>query len=102
MTNLNPVVAAAQQQQLRPKLDALLTALDGDTDIQALTFFTTALLSLQQATDPADIGELFVQLSTTAFLGFEFSAHQAILVDDLLAEAEQIAHALSADNEQPH
>ncbi len=47
-------------------------------------------------------GELFLQLSTTAFLGFEFSPAQAVLVDELLEQAEQLAHVLSADANQAH
>lgn len=101
MSELDPVVAAAQSQ-LRPKFDALLALLDKDGAVQEMLFFTTNLLALQQATEPMDIGELFLQLSTTAFLGFEFSPAQAVLVDELLEQAEQLAHVLSADSNQAH
>lgn len=101
MSELDPVVAAAQTQ-LRPKFDALIDLLDQDGSVQELVFFTTNLLALQRATDPMDIGELFLQLSTTAFLGFQFSPAQAVLVDELLEQAEQLAHALSADSNQSH
>ena len=85
----NDLVADVARAELGPKLDLLLKQLDVDSDLQALSFFTAALVSLQQAVDGADIGELFVQLSTVAFLGFEFSSLQARLVDELLAEAER-------------
>lgn len=101
MPELDPVVAAAQAQ-LRPKFDALLAQLDEDGAVQQMLFFTNNLLALQHARDPMNIGELFIQLSTTAFLGFEFSPAQAVLVDELLEQAEQLAHALSADSSQAH
>ncbi len=97
----DPVVAAAQRQ-LRPHFDAVIAQLDEDAAVAEMTFFTTNLLALLQASEPVDIGELFLQLSTTAFMGFEFSPVQAQLVDDLLAQAEQLAHVLSADSNQPH
>ncbi len=98
---LNPVVAAAQQQ-LRPLFDAVIAQLDEDACITEMVFFTTNLLALMRASEPVDIGELFLQLSTTAFMGFQFSPEQAQLVDNLLAQAEQLAHVLSADSSQPH
>ena len=98
----NDLVADVARAELGPKLDLLLKQLDVDSDLQALSFFTAALVSLQQAVDGADIGELFVQLSTVAFLGFEFSSLQARLVDELLAEAKQLAHTLSAHTSKPH
>ncbi len=98
---LDPVVEVAQRQ-LRPHFDAVIAQLDADAAVAEMTFFTTHLIALLQAEEPVDIGELFLQLSTTAFLGFEFSERQAQLVDDLLAQAEQLAHMLSADDNQPH
>ena len=67
-----------------------------------MSFFALQFDALNRASDDMDVAEIFMQLSSVAFLGFQFSPEQAALVDTLLARAEQIAHALSADGDQAH
>ncbi len=101
----DPIVASAKAQ-LRPLLDRVIETLEPDVaqgfGMLEMSFFTSAIVQLQQAVEPIQIAEFFVQLSTLAFQGFQFSPVQGEAIDRLLAEAENMAHALSADEDSPH
>jgi len=43
-----------------------------------------------------------MELSTTAFVGFEFSPSAAVLIDRILEKAENIAAAFSHSDEASH
>jgi hypothetical protein len=101
VTEPDPIVLSAQQQ-LGPLFEAVLTQFEQDESYYEQSFFTTQYTALKSATDEMQIAELFLQLSTVAFVGFQFSAPQALLVDALLEKAEQMAHALSADDGDRH
>ena len=61
------------------------------------SFFAQLLVQLTQAREDLHLLEFFMQLSTTAFQGFAFTDADNLKIDLLLARAEDIAHALSAD-----
>lgn len=98
---LDAIVVSAQAQ-LAPLFEAVLKRFEDDAATYEMSFFAIQYDALQRATDDMDVAELFMQLSTVAFVGFEFTPAQALLVDTLLARAEQIAHVLSADGGAPH
>jgi hypothetical protein len=45
--------------------------------------------------------ELFIELSTTAFLGIPFDEVALALIDDVLMNAEQVAQTFSVDDSTP-
>ncbi|MEM6707507.1 MAG: hypothetical protein AAF648_01855 [Pseudomonadota bacterium] len=98
---MDPIVEAAQAQ-LKPLFEALLERFKDDGALYEMSFFAVQYDALNRATDDVSIAELFMQLSSVAFLGFQFTPQQAVMVDELLAKAEQMAHALSADDDQAH
>ncbi len=70
--------------------------LDTCRDAGALTFFSLLAIQLHEAREDAQLLDFFLNLSTTAFQGFPFTPEEDLVIDRLLAMAEDIAHALSA------
>lgn len=89
------------RNELRPQLEDLLTHLGNTEQIAAAAFFTQILMGLNKVEREEQLLELFIELSTTAFLGLEFDAAALTMIDDLLANAELIAQAFSADSANP-
>ena len=100
--SVDDAIAQAAQTQLTPLFEDVLAQFERDEATYELAFFTLQYDALQRSRDDMDVAELFLQLSGVAFMGFEFSPVQATKVDLLLARAEQIAHALSADGSTAH
>lgn len=98
---IDPIVVSAQAQ-LGPLFEAVLTQFEEDESLYEMSFFAVQYDTLKRATEDMQVAEIFLQLSTVAFAGFQFSATQAMLVDLLLEKAEQIAHTLSANDDQAH
>ncbi len=73
-----------------------------DEDTAAATFFISILYQLNACMDETDLAQLFVELSTAAFHGFQMQGESIALVDRVLANAETIAHTMSADGSHPH
>ncbi len=89
------------RNELRPQLEDLLTHLGNTEQIAAAAFFAQILMGLNKVEREEQLLELFIELSTTAFLGLEFDAAALTMIDDLLANAELIAQAFSADSANP-
>ena len=89
------------RNELRPQLEDLLTHLGNTEQIAAAAFFTQILMGLNKVEREEQLLELFIELSTTAFLGLQFDAAALTMIDDLLANAELIAQAFSADSANP-
>ena len=71
-------------------------------DLPLQAFFTGILLQAEAMRAEDDVLALFYELSTTAYLGFQYSPEVARAIDDLLAAAERIAFTMSAPAEHPH
>lgn len=95
-------MVASAQEQLGPLFEAVLGQFEKDDATYEQSFFAVQYDALNRALEEVQIAEVFMQLSTVAFVGFQFSPTQAFLVDALLERAEQIAHTLSADGDQAH
>ncbi len=91
--NFDPVTYA--HRELAPLLRSLcdLARSEGEADQHA--FFTRVLSGIETASDGADLAAPFMELSTTAFLGFRLSLPAMRLVDRVLEEAQQLAESLS-------
>ena len=90
------------REQLGPLVRQVLDDIDTDTHPMEASFFAGVNVRLQHMHDEGDLGELFFELSSTAFRGFAFSDQQAALIDQLLRAAEEIAFALSAPDDTAH
>jgi hypothetical protein len=82
--------------------DGLSLAFAEAADLPLRAFFTGILLQAEAMREEDDVLALFFELSTTAFLGFQYSAELAGAIDDLLAVAERIAFTMTAPVEHPH
>jgi len=71
-------------------------------DLPMRAFFTGILLQAQAMQAEEDVLALFFELSTTAFLGFQYTSDVAEAIDDLLAVAERIAFTMTAPVGHPH
>ncbi|MEP4485261.1 MAG: hypothetical protein ABJ013_06520 [Halioglobus sp.] len=88
--------------ELEPKFNVLLMYLEAVQDMQAHQFFASIannLLALQQE---EQVLELFIQLSMTAFQPFVLDPFAVHLTDDILAYAQQVSEAYSADTGISH
>jgi hypothetical protein len=88
--------------ELSPRLDALAKHFEDMQDPRAAAFFTGIAASLLAVEEEADLLEVFFALSTTAFQGFSFDPVAAAGVDEVLAYAEQVSHAFTADTGAAH
>jgi len=82
---------------LSPRLDGLVSYLEVSQQSDAHRFFSRLQEYLNSLTEEEELLELFIQLSMTAFQGFQLDPVAASVVDDILAYAEEISHTFSAD-----
>lgn len=97
MSAVDDVVAS-----LKPAISDLAEYLEITQQPQALAFFQGVQRHLEAVREEDDLLELFMILSTTAFQGFTLDPFAAMMADRVLAEAQQVAHAFSADDDQVH
>ncbi len=90
------------KSELSPRLDALAEHFKNIEDPRAAAFFTGIAVSLSAVEQEADLLEVFFALSTTAFQGFSFDPVAATGVDEVLAYAEQVSQAFTADTGSAH
>ena len=86
---------------LLPKLGDLLTHLLETEQAEAANFFSKVFHDLNAVNGEEQLLEVFIELSTTAFLGIDFDDPALALIDEVLLHAEQVAAAFSADTTQP-
>ena len=86
---------------LRPKFEDLLLHLDSTDQVAASGFFTKLFVDLNAVASEEQLLELFIELSTTAFLGISFDEFALAQIDDILMTAEQISQTLSVTGENP-
>jgi hypothetical protein len=85
------------KSDLLPKIGDLLTHLLDTEQAEAASFFSRVFHDLNAVTGEEQLLEVFIELSTTAFLDGAALA----LIDDVLMHAEQVAATFSADSSQP-
>lgn len=90
------------RNQLDPLLAALATQLGEEGQSTQQAFFNRIRTAIQHAQDEVDLAGPFMELSTTAFVGFEFSPSAAVLIDRILEKAENIAESFSNTDEASH
>ena len=92
----------AAREELLPLLETLraLTGREGDAEQEA--FFERVRAGIARAAEPDDLVGPFMELSTAAFRGFDFTAPVALLLDRVLAVAQTFSYTLSAPSGEPH
>ena len=88
--------------ELEPRLNVLLLYLESVQDMQAHKFFASIANNLSALQQEEQVLELFIQLSMTAFQPFVLDPFAVHLTDDILAYAQQISEAYSADTGTSH
>ncbi|MFT5580630.1 MAG: hypothetical protein ACI9WS_003397 [Paraglaciecola psychrophila] len=88
--------------ELEPKLDALLMYLESVHDARAHAFFVSIRDRLLALEEEEQLLELFIQLSMAAFQPFVLDPVAVLLADEVLAYAEQVSDAFSADASTAH
>ena len=91
----DPVTYA--HEELVPMLRALCELTEADHEADQHRFFASALAGIERASQAEDLADPFMQLSTSAFMGFHFQAGTALLLDQLLEKAQRLAESLSLD-----
>ena len=104
MSAASPVKDALSvtREQLLPLLDQLDGVLEGDDAPGQRSFFAHIRDLLRRAQEPDDLAGPFMELSTSAFRGFQYSLEASAVIDAVLEIAQQVSHALSADGEPHH
>ncbi len=89
------------KQQLAPML-RLLEDHTRDHEPAQGEFFARIADGLERSRDSVDLVGPLMDLSTAAFLGFDFSPPIAMALDDVLAMAARLTEALSIDPDTRH
>ena len=88
--------------QLRPKFELLVEHLNDTEQVAASAFFTDLLVKLIAVDAEEDLLTLFMELSTTAFIGLTFDDVATGMIDQILEHAEQVAATFAIDTNQAH
>ena len=100
--NQQPRVVGEVKAQLRPKLLTVVNYLADDGDTAAFAWYVSLVTMLDAAESEVELIGFSIELSKAAFLGFQYDNVAHLLIDELLEVAEHIAHAFTADNNNPH
>ncbi len=95
-----PIIDA--RNQLDPLLEVLVAQLGDEGRSTKQAFFNRIRGSIQRASDEVDLAGPFMELSTAAFVGFEFSPDAAVLIDRILLKAETIAESFTHSDDPSH
>lgn len=98
MTDFDAVHYA--QEELAALLRSIVELLEQDGNVDQERFFASILSGVENAREAEDLADPFMQLSMSAFMGFAFSAPVAMLLDRLLANAQNLTESLSLDPEE--
>ena len=89
------------KDSLTPKFEHLLMHLNATDQMAASGFFTKLFVDLNAVASEEQLLELFIELSTTAFLGISFDEIALQQIDDILITAEQVSETFSVTSENP-
>jgi len=87
-------------EELVPITQALCSLAEQEEQPDQQRFFESILAGLERTAQGADLADPFMQLSMSAFMGFEFSAPVAFLLDQLLAKAQPLSELMSLDESE--
>jgi len=84
------------RRELVPLLGSLCEVAQADGAKDQEAFFARVQQMIEVSAEAEDLAGPMMELSTSAFLGFEYSPVAAILLDEVLAISQTIAATLSA------
>lgn len=90
------------RDELLPLLLALREQAQEEGQLDQAAFFERIRLGLANAREFEELAGPFMELSTSAFLGFQFSLPVSLLLDNALERAHTLSRALSANTDQEH
>ena len=90
---------AYARDELSPLLEALCLLAEEDGHDDQSAFFRSIRDGVARAEDAEGLADPFMQLSMSAFMGFSFASHTAMLLDQLLAKAQLLSETLSLEPE---
>ena len=90
------------REELLPLVERLCDLARAEEEPEQELFFDRIRQGLVEARDAEDMAGPFMELSTSAFLGFQFSLGITILLDAVLATAQAFSLTLSAPADEPH
>lgn len=88
------------KDELSPLLVSLVELTAEENRADQNVFFSSILNGVDRAQHTDDLADPFMQLSMSAFRGFQFSPHAAILLDLVLEKAQALSEVLSAEPEE--
>lgn len=88
--------------ELLPSVLALRQLAADEEEPEQRAFFDRIVQGLTNSRDSDDLAGPLMELSTSAFHGFQFSAAITFLLDEVLEKASRLAEALSAEGESVH
>ncbi len=101
MTAATPSALDVAHDEMLPLLRRLVELATEAHQTDQAAFFSAIARGIEHATDAEDLAEPFMGLSTSAFQGFAFAPATAVLLDQVLARAQQLSHTLSAESDVP-
>ncbi|MEM7253098.1 MAG: hypothetical protein AAF493_16910 [Pseudomonadota bacterium] len=100
MESFDPLGYAREEiQPLVQRLCELTEAFGADDQ---LAYFTMLLNQITNARDPLDLANAFANLSTSAFMGFDYEPTVLFVLDEVLARAEILSETLSVTPDERH
>jgi hypothetical protein len=90
------------REELVPMLDALSKLAREEGAMDQAAFFERIRGGVANARELDDLAGPFMELSTSAFQGFQFSLPVSLLLDRVLVLAQTLSQTLSASTDQEH
>jgi hypothetical protein len=90
------------RNEIAPLLRAIVVSVEEEERADQVRFFSAILNGVENARDATDLAEPFMELSMSAFVGFDYSPPTAMLLDQVLLHAGQLSEVLSLDDEERH
>ena len=90
------------QEELVPRLAALRAGAEAEGKADQAAFFGRIQAAMAAARDAIDLAEPFMELSASAFMGFDLSPSIAVRLDQVLLYASQLSEVLSIDEDEVH
>jgi len=93
--------ASVAKGELLPLLTNLCSLARQDGRREQEIFFGRIRSAIEHSRDPEDLAAPFMELSTCAFLGFDYSLSAQLLIDRILEAAQRLSLTLSAGGDDP-
>jgi len=98
--DFDPVAYA--RSEVAPVLSELVELCEHEKALQPVAFFRAICVGIEAARSAEDLAGPFMELSSSAFLGFQYSPRAALLLDIVLERAAGLSEALALAPEELH